>query len=141
MKLRWTSCPDNLSFITAWKHNSFAQDHLHVGARVIGCLVSLLLCSQVVEESLRGQGIGKDLMHEAMKRAVHVWKAGAMYTHVEADNEVRCCVMLGGYSNADRMASKYCGGHVPLRLLGMTIMLCNRSNVSGLPSLLILPLQ
>ncbi|MEW5304382.1 MAG: hypothetical protein WDW36_006993 [Sanguina aurantia] len=45
------------------------------------------LLNVVVEESLRGQGIGKDLMREAMKRAVHVWKAGAMYTHVEADNE------------------------------------------------------
>ncbi|MEW5320130.1 MAG: hypothetical protein WDW38_011227 [Sanguina aurantia] len=47
------------------------------------------LLNVVVEESLRGQGIGKDLMREAMKRAVHVWKAGAMYTHVEADNEQR----------------------------------------------------
>jgi ribosomal protein S18 acetylase RimI-like enzyme len=46
----------------------------------------------VVEEESRGQGIGKALMFEAMSRAVHMWGAKTLYTHVEATNEVggRC---------------------------------------------------
>ncbi|KAF5836974.1 acyl-CoA N-acyltransferase [Dunaliella salina] len=42
----------------------------------------------VVEEDSRGQGVGKALMREAMSRAVKIWQAENLYTHVEADNEV-----------------------------------------------------
>lgn len=42
----------------------------------------------VVHEDYRGRGIGRALMLAAMQRAVHVWHASSLYTHVEADNEV-----------------------------------------------------
>lgn len=44
----------------------------------------------VVDEEKRGQGVGKALMRAAMTRAYDTWGADALYTHVEADNEVRC---------------------------------------------------
>lgn len=43
----------------------------------------------VVAEEHRGLGVGKQVMRAAMSRAVHHWGAQRLYTHVEADNEVR----------------------------------------------------
>jgi hypothetical protein len=34
------------------------------------------------------QGLGRAIMEAAMRRAVAVWAAQRLYTHVEADNEV-----------------------------------------------------
>eukprot|EP00798_Chlamydomonas_sp_ICE-L_P028956 gene28956-32150_t len=42
----------------------------------------------VVEEDLRGSGIGKVLMKAGMERAVEKWGSKNMYAHVEADNKV-----------------------------------------------------
>jgi len=42
----------------------------------------------VVHEDRRGQGVGKALMRAAMARSFSAWQADALYTHVEADNEV-----------------------------------------------------
>jgi ribosomal protein S18 acetylase RimI-like enzyme len=46
------------------------------------------LLNVVVAEDCRGRGVGTQLMQAAMQRAVHVWQAQRLYTHVEADNEV-----------------------------------------------------
>ncbi|EFJ52658.1 hypothetical protein VOLCADRAFT_120146 [Volvox carteri f. nagariensis] len=46
------------------------------------------LLNVVVREDVRGQGLGRGIMQAAMVRAVQLWGAGALYTHVEADNEV-----------------------------------------------------
>lgn len=46
------------------------------------------LLNVVVAQSLRGKGLGGRLMRQAMSRAVELWGAQALYTHVEADNEV-----------------------------------------------------
>lgn len=59
--------------------------------------------------------MGRALMQAAMRRAVHGWGAKALYTHVEADNEVgagpcvglpACLVLMGGLSD---------DGHVGVR--------------------------
>ncbi|GIL78907.1 hypothetical protein Vretimale_103 [Volvox reticuliferus] len=46
------------------------------------------LLNVVVREDVRGQGLGRGIMQVAMMRAVQVWGARRLYTHVEADNEV-----------------------------------------------------
>ncbi|GLI66022.1 hypothetical protein VaNZ11_009727 [Volvox africanus] len=46
------------------------------------------LLNVVVREDVRGQGLGQGIMQVAMMRAVQVWGARRLYTHVEADNEV-----------------------------------------------------
>ncbi|KXZ51789.1 hypothetical protein GPECTOR_11g232 [Gonium pectorale] len=46
------------------------------------------LLNVVVREDVRGQGLGRGIMLTAMARAVRLWGATGMYTHVEADNEV-----------------------------------------------------
>ena len=43
----------------------------------------------VVEESLRGNGIGTALMAAATDMAVQQWQAERMYTHVDCHNEAR----------------------------------------------------
>jgi ribosomal protein S18 acetylase RimI-like enzyme len=48
------------------------------------------LLNVVVAEEHRGLGVGKRVMLAAMSRAVNHWGAQRLYTHVEADNEVRC---------------------------------------------------
>jgi hypothetical protein len=63
----------------------------------------------VVHEDHRGQGIGRQLMQAAMRRAVQRWEAPALYTHVEASNEVRWGCCLGNHDI--RMAEG--GQHVP----------------------------
>lgn len=45
------------------------------------------LLNVVVAADQRRRGIGRWLMLEGMARAVQVWKAQRLYTHVEADNE------------------------------------------------------
>lgn len=47
------------------------------------------LLNVVVAEEQRGLGVGKRVMRAAMSRAVSHWGAQRLYTHVEADNEVR----------------------------------------------------
>ncbi|KAF6264824.1 hypothetical protein COO60DRAFT_1482715 [Scenedesmus sp. NREL 46B-D3] len=63
------------------------------GMRVLGVpegdAAGCYLLNVVVSEGCRGQGIGKALMGAAMAQAVHAWGARRLYTHVEADNEVR----------------------------------------------------
>ncbi|GIL45169.1 hypothetical protein Vafri_2495 [Volvox africanus] len=46
------------------------------------------LLNVVVREDVRSQGLGRGIMQVAMMRAVQVWGARRLYTHVEADNEV-----------------------------------------------------
>lgn len=43
----------------------------------------------VVEESLRGNGIGTTLMAVATQMATQQWQAERMYTHVDCHNEAR----------------------------------------------------
>lgn len=57
-----------------------------------GDAAAAYLLNVVVAEAARGQGIGKRLMRAAMARAVGCWGAARLYTHVEADNEVRLCL-------------------------------------------------
>ncbi|KAG1672572.1 hypothetical protein FOA52_010673 [Chlamydomonas sp. UWO 241] len=46
------------------------------------------LLNVVVDDAFRGRGIGRALMRAAMRRAVDVWGAERLYTHVAADNAV-----------------------------------------------------
>jgi ribosomal protein S18 acetylase RimI-like enzyme len=50
------------------------------------------LLNVVVLDAVRRRGLGRELMRAAMARAVGMWRAERMYTHVEADNEV--CVLV-----------------------------------------------
>ena len=43
----------------------------------------------VVEESMRGNGIGQALMTAASELAANSWQAQRMYTHVDCNNEAR----------------------------------------------------
>jgi len=59
----------------------------------------------VVEEGARGRGVGRQLMVAAMARAVRVWGAARLFTHVEAGNDVasglyRGCGFLEHSENA-----------------------------------------
>ncbi len=54
------------------------------------------LLNVVVREDVRGQGLGRAIMRAAMARAVHTWGAQRLYTHVEADNEVRLHTVAQG---------------------------------------------
>ena len=47
----------------------------------------------VVEESLRGNGVGTALMAAATDMAVQQWHAERMYTHVDCQNEARTELM------------------------------------------------
>mmetsp|Transcript_26516 Transcript_26516/g.71692 ORF Transcript_26516/g.71692 Transcript_26516/m.71692 type:complete len:242 (+) Transcript_26516:76-801(+) len=61
----------------------------------------------VVDEDSRGQGVGKALMREAMNRAVNVWQAENLYTHVEADNEVALHLYLACGFEEHSSSSKF----------------------------------
>ncbi len=56
---------------------------------VFVCTQGAYLLNVVVHEDHRGQGVGKALMWAAMQRAYNMWNAKSLYTHVEADNEVK----------------------------------------------------
>jgi ribosomal protein S18 acetylase RimI-like enzyme len=49
----------------------------------------------VVDEPARGRGVGRRLMAAAMARAVRVWGAARLFTHVEADNDVALALYRG----------------------------------------------
>lgn len=53
----------------------------------------------VVDEGARGRGVGRRLMRAAMARAVRVWGASRLFTHVEAGNDVAMGLYRGcGFS-------------------------------------------
>ncbi|KIY93830.1 hypothetical protein MNEG_14131 [Monoraphidium neglectum] len=53
----------------------------------------------VVAEHQRGRGVGRQLMRAAMARAVRVWGATRLFTHVEAGNDVASGLYRGcGFS-------------------------------------------
>ncbi|GBF95797.1 hypothetical protein Rsub_08233 [Raphidocelis subcapitata] len=49
----------------------------------------------VVDVPVRGRGVGRRLMRAAMARAVRVWGAERLFTHVEADNDVASALYRG----------------------------------------------
>ena len=64
----------------------------------------------VVQADLRGRGVGKALMRAAMARAVDIWGALEMYTHVEADNEVSSTENRCGCNELRSGCNKYRSG-------------------------------
>ncbi len=67
-----------------------------MGERVVGSAPLAVpqgayILNVVTHEDYRGQGVATALMLVAIRRALHVWGARSLYTHVEADNEVRVC--------------------------------------------------
>ncbi|KAI8472700.1 MAG: acyl-CoA N-acyltransferase [Monoraphidium minutum] len=53
------------------------------------------LLNVVVDEDARGRGVGRALMRSAMARAVGVWGAARLFTHVEAGNDVAAALYRG----------------------------------------------
>lgn len=51
--------------------------------------VACYISNVAVDPSTRGQGIGYQLLEAAAAFAVEQWQAGAMYTTVDTNNEVR----------------------------------------------------
>lgn len=80
----------------------------------------------VVSEHVRGRGVGRRLMRAAMARAVRVWGATRLFTHVEAGNEVasvlyRSCGFSehsdsAAYDGTSTLGELICGGCIALWL-------------------------
>jgi GNAT superfamily N-acetyltransferase len=86
-------CPRTAQLAAQPIHPMVLMLHCCINSAVAGVpeddAAGCYLLNVVVNEDWRGQGIGKALMAAAMAQAVHTWGAQQLYTHVEADNEVR----------------------------------------------------
>ena len=75
------------------------------------------LLNVVVDARARGRGVGRALMRAAMARAVGVWGATRLFTHVEAGNDVAAALYRGcGFAEHSGSAA-YDGAAVLGRLL------------------------
>lgn len=103
---------------------------LSTGARPSGVPESddqgCYLLNVVVAPQLRGQGVGKALMREAMRRAAAHWAAQRLYTHVQADNEVAYRLYLSCGFQEHSSEAKYAQAST----LGRLVLLIATSEVA-----------
>jgi ribosomal protein S18 acetylase RimI-like enzyme len=78
----------------------------------------------VVEESARGRGVGRSLMEAAMARAVRVWGAARLFTHVEADNDVASGLYRGCGFREHSDSAAYAGADTLGEGLGEAVGSC-----------------
>ncbi|GLC54226.1 hypothetical protein PLESTB_000837200 [Pleodorina starrii] len=87
------------------------------------------LLNVVVREDVRGQGLGRGIMRAAMGRAVQLWGAGRLYTHVDATNEVA----YGLYHSCGFEQHSTDAKYEAATKLGQTVLLCAPAAAAAAP--------